>query len=107
MLYHIYILVEWLKNHTDEEILPLYGAYSPQQLFWLSSAQWKCSKLTDQKLRELVLSSVYAPFGARINGTAMSSPEFSKDFNCALGSPMNPNWSSITGCKDRGKTSVI
>ena len=91
-----------MQDHGGEEILPGFDDFTSQQLLWISSAQYKCSKLTEEKLREIVLYSEHAPFGARINGTAMGSPEFSKVFKCPVGSPMNPDWSSIEGCEDRG-----
>ena len=96
------LIVEWLKDHEKEAILPGLTQFTPQQLFWISSAQYKCSKLTDEELREQIRSSEYAPWAMRNNGTAMSTPEFSKDFKCLQGSPMNPEWKSIEGCAYRG-----
>ena len=91
--------MEWLKQHQEENLLPgPLSRFTPEQLFWISSAQYKCSKISNQNLREQIRSSEYAPWGMRNNGTAMSSPEFSKDFKCPVGSPMNPEWSSIEGC---------
>ena len=95
--------MEWLKDHGTEKILPGFDAFTPKQLFWISNAQYKCSKLTDQTLRSQIRYNDYAPLAMRNNGTAMSSPEFSTDFNCPVGNPMNPEWSSIKGCGDRGK----
>ena len=94
--------MEWLKDHGEEEILPGFCRFTPEQLFWISSAQYKCSKLTDEELREQIRSSEYPPWAIRNNGTASSSPEFSKDFKCVQGSPMNPEWKSIKGCAYRG-----
>ena len=91
--------MEWLKQHQEEHLLPgPLSRFTPEQLFWISSAQYKCSKISNQNLREQIRSSEYAPWGMRNNGTVMSSPEFSKDFECPVGSPMNPEWSSIEGC---------
>ena len=101
------ISVEWLKDNGEEEILPGFTQFTPQQLFWISSAQYKCSKLTDEELREQIRSSEYPPWAMRNNGTAMSAPEFSKDFKCVQGSPMNPDWKSIEGCAYRGNISVL
>ena len=95
--------MEWLKGNEVEKVLPGLSSFTPQQLFWISSAQYKCSKLTDKNLREQIRSSEYSPWSMRNNGTAMSSPEFSQDFKCPAGSPMNPEWSSIKGCGYRGK----
>ena len=72
--------MEWLKDNAAEELLPGLNM-TPQQLFWISSSQYKCSKLSDEELREQIRTSEYAPWPMRNNGTAMSSPEFSKDFN--------------------------
>ncbi|CAG5080687.1 Protein of unknown function [Cotesia congregata] len=36
------------------------------------------------------MNDTHAPYDKRIIGAAMNSPDFSRDFNCSLGSNMNP-----------------
>ena len=96
--------MEWLKDHEPEEVLPApFNNFTQKQLFWISSAQYKCSHLTDQERKNQLTSSDYAPWEIRNIGSVMSSPEFSADFNCPIGSPMNPDWSAVEGCGAAGK----
>ncbi|XP_057327201.1 neprilysin-2-like [Microplitis mediator] len=62
--------------------------YNSNQSFWLSYAgQWCTSK---SSVSQIDLSDVHAPVDKRVIGVLSNSPEFSKDFNCPLGSNMNP-----------------
>ncbi|XP_008560612.1 neprilysin-2 isoform X2 [Microplitis demolitor] len=74
-----------VKKHGPEATnLP----YNSNQLFWLSYAtQWCTSK---SSLEEVDLTDEHAPNDKRVIGPLSNSPEFSKDFNCPLGSNMNP-----------------
>ena len=92
----------WLKENKEEKSLPGLSQFTPRQLFWISSAQYKCSKLSDQKLRDQIRFGQNAPWSMRNNGSVMSSPEFSIDFSCPVGSPMNPDWSAEKGCLAKG-----
>lgn len=63
--------------------------YTPRQMFWLSTAHYFC--IPDQQI--ILYSSmdiIHAPNNARVRGSFSNIPEFSLDFNCSLGTPMNP-----------------
>jgi len=65
-------------------------AYTPTQLFWVNFAQLWCEKYTDSALKQYILTDFHAPGLFRVLGTVMNSEIFAKDFNCPVGSAMNP-----------------
>ena len=75
--------------------------YTPEQLFWISFGQNWCRKSKPDSLKYLEWSS--HPFeNYRVNGVVSNSPFFHQDFNCPLGSEMNPEekckvWGFPTG----------
>ncbi|KAL1116704.1 hypothetical protein AAG570_005176 [Ranatra chinensis] len=82
---------QWLKS-TDqgEPSLPGLDQFSPIQLFWISAANSWCSVYRDEELANRILTDVHSPGEFRVTGSISNMPEFSKDFNCPLGSRMNP-----------------
>lgn len=87
LTYHAYR--EWAKGQ-DEPLLPGLQKYTPQQIFWLNAANMWCSK-ESQELKEIIISSSkHSPNRFRVIGSFSNMKEFSDDFQCALGSNMNP-----------------
>ncbi|KAK0086414.1 hypothetical protein PV325_003244 [Microctonus aethiopoides] len=74
MIYYAY--KDWSSLHDPEPTLPGLN-YTSSQMFWISLASLRC---TGRR----------TPNQYRIIGILSNIPEFSKDFNCPLGSPMNP-----------------
>ncbi|XP_055355679.1 endothelin-converting enzyme 1-like [Paramacrobiotus metropolitanus] len=70
--------------------LPGLEALSIDQLFWLIAAQTTCSTSTTSYLKLLVTQSVHAPLKVRVLGPYMNNQDFSRAYNCSIGSPMNP-----------------
>lgn len=67
--------------------------FSPEQLFWISSASAFCLKIDSERREQvmnLLLSDVHAPPSVRLNAAFSNMAEFSRDFHCKLGSRMNP-----------------
>ncbi|KAL7037420.1 hypothetical protein ACKWTF_009205 [Chironomus riparius] len=77
------------KLKTRDPILPGLP-YSPEQLFWLSAAQTWCSVERPEVKKIQILTDNHAPSEFRVIGTLSNSEEFARDFNCDLGTPMNP-----------------
>ena len=75
--------------HGEEPVLPALG-YTQRQLFWISAASLHCSKSRPEKLKNQILTDPHSPWQIRTNGQMSNNPEFSRDWNCPLGSPMNP-----------------
>ena len=82
----------WAKEKGDKGILTDLPEelQSSKKLFWIRSAHRFCSNYDDVTLTKLVQEDVHTVSGFRTNGSIMFSTEFSKDFQCNKGSPMNP-----------------
>ena len=80
---------DWVSRNEQEQKLPGLD-YTPQQMFWLSAANTWCAKYTPEALKLKIMTSAHIPGEFRILGTLSNMPEFSKDFNCPIGSKMNP-----------------
>lgn len=80
----------WAQHNPPEQSLPGFQHYTPQQMFWFSAANKWCSKAKPEILENMILNDPHAPGEYRIDGPMMNIPEFSKDWNCPVGSRMNP-----------------
>ena len=97
--YHCFliILVDWLKDQKiknedqdwEEQILPGHN-FTPKQLFWISWGQVWCSKYRDGAYKKQINTGAHSPGGFRTMGSLSNNDDFAKDFNCAKGTPMNP-----------------
>jgi len=81
---------QWIKTNGVEQLLPGLD-YSPRQLFWISAANVWCSKARPQALKLSVLTGAHSPDQFRVQGAFSNMPAFARDFNCPVGSKMNPN----------------
>ena len=77
-------------KNGPEPRLPGLENYSSRQMFWLGYANIWCAKYRPEYLRDLILTNPHTPNEFRIVGSLSNRPEFAKDFNCPVGSPMNP-----------------
>lgn len=80
----------WTKRHGDEPKLPGLHSYNNNQMFWISAANIWCSKYRDKALEKRIKTGAHSPGMFRVRGPFSNSKEFAKDFNCPLGSNMNP-----------------
>jgi membrane metallo-endopeptidase-like protein 1 len=85
---------KWVSKNGEEAVLPGLD-YTPNQLFWLSAVQSWCSVYRTEILKILITTNDHPPSQFRMRGILSNMHEFSKDFNCAEGSPMNP----VNKCK--------
>lgn len=81
---------EWVKQNNEEQKLPGLERYNGQQMFWISTANSWCSKTRPEVLEQEISSGEHSMNEFRILGTLSNIEEFSKDFNCPIGSIMNP-----------------
>lgn len=79
-----------ILGDTEETRLPKLVYNSPRQVFWTRAAQTFCTKYTPDTL-ERVVREGKTPAKYRVNGAMISLTDFSTDFKCPLGSPMNPS----------------
>ncbi|XP_011705369.1 PREDICTED: neprilysin-like, partial [Wasmannia auropunctata] len=77
-----YAYKEWIKRNKLEQRLPGLP-YSPEQMFWISAANLFCYKARPKAYS-------HSPTEFRIRGPLSNMEEFSRDFNCPVGSRMNP-----------------
>ncbi|KAK0084933.1 hypothetical protein PV326_006090 [Microctonus aethiopoides] len=76
-------------QHEPEPSLPGLN-YSPSQMFWINYANGWCSVVNPDMLIQFVKTDSHSLPEFRVLNTLSNIPEFSKDFNCPQGSPMNP-----------------
>ena len=79
----------WMERHGEEPPLPGLDM-TPRQLFWVSAGNIWCSKYRSKTLEQRVRTGLHSPGRFRILGPFSNSEEFAKDFNCAVGTKMNP-----------------
>ena len=87
LAYHAYKL--WTRHFGEERVLPNLN-FTSKQLFWIRSAQLHCSKIGNQRLKDMLMKDDHVPGGLRTDGMLMFSAEFAKDFKCPKNTPMNP-----------------
>ncbi|XP_058805565.1 neprilysin-2-like isoform X2 [Phymastichus coffea] len=85
-----YAYNEWTKRHNIVEGCLPYLPYTPQQMFWISAASNWCSKQRPEFLRDIIATDPHSPYDSRVILSFSNIKEFAKDFNCKLGSKMNP-----------------
>jgi len=78
----------WVENNLEEPLLPGLN-YTQKQLFWISLGNTWCAKYSPQAL-QMQLLDVHSPSQFRVKGPLSNMDEFAKDFNCPVGSAMNP-----------------
>ncbi|KAL3482364.1 hypothetical protein BJX99DRAFT_216896 [Aspergillus californicus] len=84
----------WKKRdeaHPDPD-LPGLSAFSKEQVFFISYANWWCSKTTPEAAQEAIYNDPHAPKPARIIGTMANSLEFQEAFNCPNKKPACKLW---------------
>jgi membrane metallo-endopeptidase-like protein 1 len=79
----------WTRRHGPEKILPGLK-YTANQMFWISAANSWCAKYRPESLKLRVLTGYHSPGYFRVIGPFSNLEFFAKDFNCPLGSKMNP-----------------
>lgn len=84
-----YAYTNWVQRNGPEGVLPGLK-YNQQQLFWISFANMRCSVSRDYYIKNQITTGVHAPNEFRINGVVSNMPEFAYDFNCPVGTNMNP-----------------
>lgn len=80
--------VRWAKDNGEKKLPGL--DFTPQQLFWVSAGQIWCSSYREEAMKSRVTTGVHSPGQFRVNGPMSNSKEFAADFNCAVGTKMNP-----------------
>lgn len=77
------------KSGLKEPTLPDLP-FTPEQLFWITSAHTWCSVERLEVKKVLILTDNHALSKFRVQGTLSNSRDFAKDFSCSTQSAMNP-----------------
>ncbi|XP_075148601.1 M13 family metallopeptidase neprilysin 4 isoform X2 [Haematobia irritans] len=83
---------KWLHDNPKEaqdEYLPGINM-TGEQLFFLNFGQVWCGAMRPEAVRNKLNTAIHSPGRFRVIGTISNSRDFAKEFNCPLGSPMNP-----------------
>jgi membrane metallo-endopeptidase-like protein 1 len=59
-------------------------------MFWISAANVWCTKQRPEMLKLEILTDEHSPGEFRVVGPLSNMPEFARDFECPIGSKMNP-----------------
>ncbi|XP_022118451.2 endothelin-converting enzyme homolog isoform X2 [Pieris rapae] len=86
--YHAYL--EYSKRDATQNYTLPGLKYTHRQLFFISFAQVWCSAMTKESTKMQIEKDDHTVAKYRVIGPISNLPEFSKEFNCPLGSPMNP-----------------
>ncbi|KAJ5644650.1 hypothetical protein N7507_010661 [Penicillium longicatenatum] len=83
------------KKHDDAKAdlhLPGLEAFSKEQLFFVSYANWWCGKTTPEAAEKAIYTDPHAPKSARIIETMANSREFKEAFQCPEKKPVCQLW---------------
>ncbi|XP_076306637.1 M13 family metallopeptidase neprilysin 3 isoform X2 [Tachypleus tridentatus] len=80
---------EWSRFHEMEPPLPGVNL-THRQLFFLGFSQVWCSASTPEALHLQILDDSHSPARYRVIGTLSNSYEFAREYQCPIGSSMNP-----------------
>ncbi|XP_046742992.1 neprilysin-2 isoform X2 [Diprion similis] len=80
---------DWVKRNGPEPKLPGLK-YTPEQMFWVSAANTWCSKYRPEAIKLRITTGFHSPGEFRVLGPLSNMKEFAADFNCPIGSAMNP-----------------
>lgn len=83
----------YVRNNNDAKDnlrLAAFEQFNGAQMFWLSyGANW-CSGLSPSQMEKRYRDDVHSPEPLRVNVPLQNLAEFANDFNCPIGSKMNP-----------------
>lgn len=79
----------WVNKNRPELKLPGLP-YTPEQLFWIASAQIWCAYDRTEFLKVKIRTDSHALEHFRVIGAFGNNADFARDFICPAGSPMNP-----------------
>lgn len=81
----------WAESqNVSEPRLPGLDHYTPTQMFWISASHTWCTAQRPEVLKIQIISDNHSPAEFRVIGAFSNIKEFSDDFKCPVGSPMNP-----------------
>lgn len=80
----------WVSKNGEEKQLPGLNL-SPEQLYFLAFSQVWCTAYRESAAINQIENGVHSLSNLRVIGTLQNSYDFSKAYNCKVGSKMNPS----------------
>eukprot|EP00914_Ancora_sagittata_P002837 GHVO01005991.1.p1 GENE.GHVO01005991.1~~GHVO01005991.1.p1 ORF type:complete len:215 (-),score=8.46 GHVO01005991.1:610-1203(-) len=80
----------WVDEQGHEEPSMPGVSLTHNQIFFLNFAQIWCGTSRPESYIQAIRTGKHSPGRFRVIGSLSNSPEFSKAYNCPVGSPMNP-----------------
>jgi predicted metalloendopeptidase len=84
--YHSY-----LKKNGPEPKLPGFENFTSDQLFFIAFGSIWCETISADELESQIEFDEHSPNNVRVIGSLQNSQEFSRAFECPVGSRMNPS----------------
>lgn len=84
-----YAYIKWSEENPPEQLVPS-TTYNQKQLFWISYAQAEAGVYGQHSIDTQLAEDEHSPSEFRVNGVVSNAVEFATDFNCPVGSAMNP-----------------
>ncbi|XP_057327326.1 neprilysin-2-like [Microplitis mediator] len=78
------------ESRKPEPRLPGLDHFTPKQMFWISTGHTWCTVERPEAATIQAIGDNHSPAEFRVVGSLSNMKEFSDDFKCPLGSPMNP-----------------
>nr|XP_023023032.1 neprilysin-4-like [Leptinotarsa decemlineata] len=78
------------ETSPKEPKLPGFENFSDDEMFFIAYASTWCKTTTKTALEMSLTEGNYAPFSVRLLASLQNSEDFSRVFNCSVGSFMNP-----------------
>jgi len=84
------LVLAWMawKTEIASKVLENRDGLTPEQRFFVGTAQWTCENERPERLRVNALTNPHSPGKYRINGLVVNMPEFAKAFSCKPGQAM-------------------
>ncbi len=77
-------------NGLAKRKTPKFENFDELQQYFLAYSQGWCTKISDEKLRDNLLTNFHPPPEFRVNAVVANRPEFAKAFHCKAGARMAP-----------------
>ena len=84
------LVLAWMawKTEIAGKVLEQRDGLTPEQRFFVGTAQWTCQNERPESLRVTAKTDPHSPGKFRINGVVVNMPEFAKAFSCKPGQAM-------------------
>ncbi|KQW88361.1 peptidase M13 [Massilia sp. Root418] len=84
------LILAWMawKTEIADKVLENREGMTPEQRFFVGTAQWTCQNERPESLRLHAMTDPHSPGKYRINGVVVNMPEFAKAFACKPGQAM-------------------